>query len=596
LQVGGGNNGRYNANGNLLMRQGRSSVTLSYGFGHSERPGHSYNDRTDLADGAVTGFFHQDATGTSEHQRQNARIGWDYKLSNRNTITLMQGVNVGTRNSAEDQSFFSSDAAHGVIGAGGQYNTSGTKYTNLTSRAGFRRTTTKPGKEWSTDLTFGLGDRSSPATTAQTNTGPDGEYVPGGSLQVRDSKSDDQDWTWQADVVDPYADNRKLEWGFKSDYSLSTSSMDVTNSTDTLPMAVRDTALSNAYRIANLVNAAYVNWSTKLSTHWSMQAGLRVEQNTMNAQRTDKDIDFSYNYPEGLDDLGHILFPAVYLSRKWDAPEGDLQRELQVNVSRKINRPRFYQLMPFIMSTDARSYRIGNPLLKPEMSTILEVNHMLPFGNGDGNWLSSVYGRFTADVITSYTAPLESDPNILVTTFVNGKQDHGFGWENTVKLTLWPGSEATLNGNVQWVEIGLSQNGVAFTNTGINFDGKANVSQKLPGGFSFQLNGDYDGPRIIPQGHTLERYSMDLTLRKEFSRRFFLTVSANNIFDSRGWGSYYETRDFRQEGFRSWGGRELRISATWRFGKQDVALFRKKPAQERPDPGADGGGDPEGGE
>ncbi len=122
----------------------------------------------------------------------------------------------------------------------------------------------------------------------------------------------------------------------KVDYELNISSMDVTYDNDTLAGPLRDVGLSNAYRIGTLVNAGYVNWSTRLSPHWSMQTGLRVEQNGMNAKRTDMDIDFSYSYPDGLKDLGRILFPAAYFSRKWDAPEGELQRELQVNISRKV--------------------------------------------------------------------------------------------------------------------------------------------------------------------------------------------------------------------------------------------------------------------
>lgn len=594
LQAGVGNNERYNANGSLLMRQGRSSITLNAGFGHSASPGTSYNYRTDLADGLPTGYFRQNAEGTNEHQRANARIGWDYRLSNRNTISLMQSGSLGSRGSTEDQTFTSSDAAHNTTGSGTQHNTSDGNFANLTSRAGFKRTTTKPGKEWSTDLTISLSDNRSLATTQQTNAGND-LILPGSSYQQRDSKGDGQEWTWQLDVSDAYADNRKLEWGFRTNYELNNSRMDVTYTNDTLASLLRDTALSNAYRIGTLINAGYINWSTKLTTHWSMQAGLRVEQNGMAAKRTDKSLDFSYEYPSGLDDLGRILFPAVYLSHKWDAPDGELQRELQVNISRKVNRPNFYQLMPFIMSTDARSYRIGNPVLRPEMNTILEVNHLLPFGE-KGNWLSSLYGRFTSDVITSFTAPLASDPNILVTTFVNGKQNQSFGWENTVKLTLWKGSEATLNGNVQWISIGLAQNGVEYTNTGTSFDGKVNLSQKLPKGFTLQVNADYDGPQTIPQGHTLERYSMDVTLRKTFSKQFFITVGANNIFNSRGWGSFYETPYFEQESFRSWGSREFRVNATWRFGKQDTQLFGRKTAStDRPEPGRrsgdDGGGE-----
>jgi hypothetical protein len=262
LQGGFGNNGRYNASGSLLMRQGRSAITLSYGLGHSATPGHSYNDRTDLADGAPVDFFRQDATSENARMRHNARAGWDYKLSNRNTLSLMQSVGTGYRNSTEDQAFVTSDAAHATTGTGTQYNISDYNYTNLTSRVGFKRTTTKPGKEWSTDLTYNFGDRTSPASTEQTDQGADGDLPPRHNLQTRDSQGKDQSWTWQADVVDPYADNRKFEWGFKSYYDISTSSMDVANSGDSLPVPMPDTVLSNAFDIRTLVNAAYANWST----------------------------------------------------------------------------------------------------------------------------------------------------------------------------------------------------------------------------------------------------------------------------------------------------------------------------------------------
>ncbi len=594
VQLGVGTNDRYNANGSLMMRQGRSSFSLGAGIGKGRPPGSGYSYRTDLADGLPIGHFDQNSVRRNNFQRLNARLGWDYKLSVRNTLSLMQTVHNMQRGSREEQTFRSSNAAGSTTGTGSQLNLSDRAFTGFSSRAGFRRTTTKPGKEWSADLTYSRNNGTTPSSTTQTNLGPTGEWN-GHSFQQRDSEGKNQEWTLQADVIDAYAENKKLEWGLKANFQNQRSSMDVSNSNDTLPQAMRDTMLSNAYLIDTYVNAAYVNWTTRLNSHWGMQAGIRAEQNAMYADRTDKDLSFSYNYPSSLDDLGRILFPSLYFSRKWDAQEGRLQRELQVNISRKVSRPNHWQMMPFIMPVDARSYRQGNPLLLPEMSNIVEVNHLLPFG-AKGNWLSSVYARFTSDVITSYTLPMANDPEILLTSYLNGDQNQGYGWENTVKLTVWAGLEATLNANVQWVQIGLNANGRNYSNTGTNFDAKANLQQKLPKGWTVQVNGDYDGPRVIPQGHTLDRYSMDLTVRKDVGRHFSFTASAENIFDSRGWGSYYDMPAFRQESFSTWGSRVFMLSATWKFGKADQPLFRRRSGpQERNVPGTggadDGGGD-----
>lgn len=593
VEAGIGTNQRYNASGSLLMRQGRSAFSLGLGYSQAKPPGTSYSRRTTLADGLPTSYFNQNSTLVNSNQRANFRLGWDYNLNVRNTLSLSQSVFSGGRGSDEEQVFARLNAAHAPTGTGTQHNISDGNFTNYTSRAGFKRTTLKPGKEWSTDLTVNIGSNKSPASTAQTNQGSDA-ILPGNSFQERDSKGNTHQLTWQLDVADAYAPKRKLEWGFKADYQQQRSSMDVSFTNDTVPTPLRDTLLSNAYLIRTYVNAAYVNWSTALTTHWAMQAGLRVEQNAMVADRTDKQQMFSYNYPDGLDNLGRILFPAVYLSRKWDAPEGKLQRELQVNVSRKVNRPNHWQMMPFVMPVDAQSYRVGNPLLKPELSTLVEVNHLLPFGE-KGNWLSSLYGRFTTDVITSYTLPMPGDPNVLLTSYANGSGNRGFGWENTVKLTLWPGLEATLNGNLQWVEIALVQQGLSYTNQGFNFSGKANLSQKLPEGLSLQVNSSYNGPRVVPQGYTLESWFLDVSVRKDIGKHFYVVASGDNLFNSSGWGSRYDTPGFTQETFRSWGSRAFRISATWRFGKADTPLFRRKQAsQERTVPST--GGSDEGGE
>lgn len=591
VQAGIGTNDRYNGNVSLMARQGRSAFNTGMGFRLGRPLGESYSDRTDLEGGIPTTYFRQDADRVNKYRRYNARLGWDYDLNVRNTLSLMQTVGFGNRGSREEQVFTTRNAAHELLGEGTQLNHSDGKFNNYTTRAGFKRKTRKEGKEWGTDLTFSLSERNSPATTDEHNNWMNGGQGLAHDFQSRDSRSRTQRWTWQLDVSDAYADYRKLEWGFKADLDRQRSSLDVSFLNDTVPDLTRDPDLSNAYLILTMVNAGYVNWSTRLNSHWSMQAGLRVEQNSMVADRTDKDQSFRYDYPgRALGDLGRILFPSVYLSRKWDAEVGELQRELQVNLSRKVDRPRHWQMMPYLWPVDSRSYRTGNPELKPEMSTIIEVNHMLPFG-GKGNWLTSVYGRFTQDVITSYNMPMPDNPDILLSSYQNGDRDEGFGWENTVKLTIWNGLEATLNANVQWVRIGMQREGRSYRNTGVNTYAKGNLSQKLPKEFTLQLNGDYIGPRITPQGHSMERYSMDISVRKGFGPHWSATASLENIFDSRGWGSYYDMPTFTQESFRTWGNRALRVSVTWRFGKADQPLFRRRGTtlQERRVPGSGAG-------
>ena len=592
VQMGAGTNDRYQGNGNLLVKEGRTSVTLSGSYNTGANPGTGYTDRTDLVDGTPAAYFSQDNESTMRRTMRNGRLGIDYKLSVRNTITFSQNLNGGEFKTYDTQHSTTLGAGNELLTYGDRINDQLSDFTNWTTTAGFKRTTLRPGKEWTTDLTYNFGDRASNATFSNWNYAPDGSLLPNGrTTQHNVGGSSDERWTWQADVTDPYKNYKKIEWGFKASYSTNTSHLDADNVDETTNETTRDTSLSNAYKVTDIVNAAYVNWSTRLDTSWSLQAGLRFEQTWFEAQRTDEDLTFSYKYPDGLNDLRQAIFPALYLVRRWNTTDGSLPRELQFNLSRKINRPGYMQVMPFVMFSDSRSYRIGNPTLAPEMNTIGEINHLLPFKNSIGNWLTSLFGRLTENVITSFTYPLPSDPNILVSTFVNGKNSWSLGWENTVKLTPLKGTEFTVNGNIQWVTISLTTGATTFDNSGWNWNGKANLSQRLPKEFTLQINGNYEGPRVVPQGHTLEQYSVDATLAKDIGKKWSLILTANDVFNTRRFGTYTATDYFIQETSRRRDTRFFRLSVTWRFGEREQSLFRRK-QQQRREPGA-GGGDQE---
>ncbi|MBK7944016.1 MAG: TonB-dependent receptor family protein [Flavobacteriales bacterium] len=253
------------------------------------------------------------------------------------------------------------------------------------------------------------------------------------------------------DYADPLGERDKIEWGLKSNMKRDNSFLDVYVTSPLVGTDVLDSALTNNYHITDIINAAYVNWMHKLSDHWSFQAGFRFEQTWFETELLGKDITFSYKYPDGTKNLAKALFPGLYLSRKWD---GSL-REVQVNFSRKISRPNFWQIMPFIMFSDSRNVRIGNPALAPELSSLAEVNHLLPFMNSKATWFTSLFGRYTQDVITSYASPLASDTTVLLNTFINGSYSASTGWENILKVEPKQGLQLTLSGTLQWTDVAL---------------------------------------------------------------------------------------------------------------------------------------------
>ncbi|MEO8067732.1 MAG: TonB-dependent receptor [Flavobacteriales bacterium] len=579
LQAGVGTNGRYSLGGNLQVKEGPLTFNISGNGNINDSKTDQRSSRTDRANGETITGFDQEGESNSTRRMYGGRFGVDYALTNRSTVTIGGGFNSRGFNTTDDQAYTNSDGFGSTTNSGTQANMQENDGYNMNGSLGFRRKSPKQGKEWTADLNWNLSDRSSDSRYERYGYDAGGVLLPGNPvLQHNIGGTQGQQWTFQFDAQDPRNDSTRLEYGFKSSMKQEDNRIGVFF--DSAGAEVPDTALSSDQKVTDIINAIYFNWQHKLSEHWTVQTGLRVEQTWFEAERNGSPS-VSFRYPDGGNDLLKAVFPAIYVSRKWD--DG---REFQFNVSRKINRPNHWQVMPFVMFSDSRSFRIGNPALGPELMEIAEMNHLLPFGERH-TWLTSVFAKHTSDVITSYVYPSPSDSSILVSTFVNGDDSWTYGWENTVKWEPLKGTQFTLSGTLQYLEVGLGDG--AYSNSGWVVNGKAALNQKLPKQWGAQLNAEYEGARPIPQGEQLEQWGMDASVSKDFGKQLSTSLSVNDIFFTRRWGTRYETADFTQESWRRREQRFLRFTITWRFGQQDASLFRRKGQQQRGEPGGSEG-------
>ncbi len=585
IQAGAGSNDRYQGGLNLNMREGRLGLNLSYNFNTSANVTDGRTLREDLLGDDVVGTFEQNSSSRSRSTMQGGRFGIDYQVNNRNTISLSQNLRFRNREGGDEQRYSNEDLNGELINYGAQVNSSDMKNGSFTTQLAWRHQGPE-GREWTADVNYNRWDRNSSSLFEL--------FGYGGGLdglqraQENIGGSDLNQFSGQLDVIRPMGNN-KLEWGLKGSYKLDHTWLyvSVLNPPDTV--AVPDSALSNDYDITDIVNAAYVNWSRKLTERWSAQAGVRFEQTWFVTELRGKDQTFSYKYPNGGDDLVKAFFPGLYLSRKWDGS----MRELQINFSRKIERPRFWQIMPFIMFSDARNLRIGNPAIAPEFSNIAEINHLLPFLKGKASWFTSLYGRFTEDVITGFSSPLAGDSTILLNTFVNGSFSTTTGWEHVVKVEPFAKFQVTLSGSLRYTNIALSSANGGTRNEGFNWETKLLMAYRFGSrsNWSAQVNGEYESPEIQPQGRTLAQYGMDASVGHDITRKLSAVVSVNDVFFTRRWGNILETPNFYQENFRRREMRFVRFTLTWKFGEQNTSLLRRRGEQQRREPGSGGGGD-----
>ncbi len=149
---------------------------------------------------------------------------------------------------------------------------------------------------------------------------------------------------------------------------------------------------SSRYKFKDQVYAAYSTYSFRYK-RVSYQLGLRAESSSYTGKLyTLSGADstpFKVSYPLS-------LFPSAFITYKIDD-----KQDFQLNYSRRINRPNFFQLLPSYDFSDPQNPSVGNPGLKPEFTHSFEMSYHYNYARSS-NFLATIYFKYTTDLITRY--------------------------------------------------------------------------------------------------------------------------------------------------------------------------------------------------
>src|SRR5690606_5352724 len=173
-------------------------------------------------------------------------------------------------------------------------------------------------------------------------------------------------------------------------------------------------ARSNHFQYEETILAAYLNGNHQVGK-WSFQGGLRLENTLAEGYQVTNDSSFRRNFTN--------LFPSVFLSY-----ELDKKNQLTVAYSRRILRPNYQDLNPFIYFLDSLSYRKGNPFLTPQFTHNFELTHSF-----QGKLITTVNYTHTNDVIANIVRP---EDQILFLTSENVAKFQNIGLAITAPLPL----------------------------------------------------------------------------------------------------------------------------------------------------------------
>ncbi|MCF8424613.1 MAG: outer membrane beta-barrel protein [Bacteroidia bacterium] len=566
-----GTGDRYGGMANLNLKGGPWNISMMYSYNQGINNNNGYTNRIqlDTITGNPFGYFNQNNISRMANLFNFGKLGIDYNINNRNTITISEMIVGGQFKTSDSQNYNAQDANQNTIVNGDRLNDQAARFTNYNTQLLYKKTFPKVGKEITFDINHNYTQSQNHYlfTTYGFNLG--GNWVPS-QYQKNNGGTMANQFVFQTDFVNPISDTKKFEAGFKSYYKYSDSENNTFNSSTNEDNYARDSIMSNHYVIDDMITAAYINYSAK--TFWDIgyQGGLRFEQSYYAGNIVDKQQKFSYSYPSSSDDILKSIFPAIYFSKKLKKSQ-----EVQLNFSRKLQRPNFFQLMPFVLFADKQNIRIGNPQLKPEFKNIAELNYNKTFSKG--SYLGSGYFRYEEQPITEVAYSSISDPTVLINTTVNGNNSIRYGIENTFKWTFFKNLDVTLNANAFYIYINgtVVQNKPDVTTQGYAYNGKGTLSYRFPKNVTLQVNGNYESPKILLLGYAKPVYSMDVSLNYMIATKLIFNATLSDAFNTRIMGTHYETPYYVQDLARRRETRYVRLTVSYLFGKMDASIFKR---------------------
>lgn len=569
LVLGAGTQDRYNGMLNLNVKQGRWNVSGMYSYNTSDVVSTGYVYRTNFNnDGSVAGYFDQNSTPEFQNTFQTGRLGVDYSINNRNTLSLEGTVTHGIFDIPVSQNYSFSAPDRSIASYGLRQTLSDNAFNRNSVQMQWIKTFAAKGKSLSSFINYSWGDVQKSGNWNTTGYDAAGISLPNyPELANIDGAGKNQQAVFQLDYALPINDSSKIETGVRSYWNHSDDSYFFSPFDYEQNAYVVDHSLSQDNGVTELINAAYVSYAGKLKHDISYQAGLRFEQSSLTGtSRLADHADFGYDYPQGnTTDFLRSLFPSLNISKKIDD-----NTDIGLNFSRKIQRPRPMMLMPGILASDKQNIQIGNPNLQPEFVNTAEFNINKIFGNN--NWLGSAYISNETNTLKPLLTPSQDDPEVLVTQFVNGRNELTYGFENTLKLAFGKQFDVTLSANVFRYNVTVD----TFNNTGFAVNGKVNLNYRLPANFTLQVNGAYEGNRPIPQGNRQGIAYMDIAVKKSFFHKAANVVfSVNDVFNTRKEITTFSLPVYEQEVMRRRDTRYFKLSLQIPFGKGDMPLFNK---------------------
>ncbi|WP_460983014.1 TonB-dependent receptor [Spirosoma fluminis] len=515
IQLNVGTRDKYNASVNLNARFKKLNLFGSYNFRDYRRFQYRISDRKNLFDDS-TSYLSQRNDAIRRNASNNLRLGFDYALSGRDNITLSTLYRPRYSYDSEFEVFNTQDARRESLGITRRSTEEREPERGLDYTFGYRRNFAKKGRELTFDATLSTNRGTENQLFTNSTTLPENLLTPNFLIgrQRASNFQNNRVGVLQTDFIEPLKRKQRLETGLKYTYRRLGADYVFENLLD--DGWVVNPNISNNFIYNEQTSAAYVNFGNELKK-FSYQAGLRTEYTTI---LTDQRTTGQQNQRDYI-----YLFPSAFINYSLSQ-----EQKLQLNYTRRINRPSVRSLNPFVDLSDPLNIRFGNPLLSPELINSFEMSYLW---NGKSTSLNtSLFFRQTNNEITSYRT-LRND-GITEQTSLNLNRSQNYGLEVVANqdITDWWKVNGTFTFFQRSIQASANVPGV-LTRTNRSWTGRITTDLRPKRGTAIQVAVNYRSPFIVAQGTINSFFNVDAGIKQDILKgRGTLNFRVSDIFNT----------------------------------------------------------------
>jgi iron complex outermembrane receptor protein len=539
---------RDNSSLNLNHKDGKLNVFGTFSRGDNKRTREIAIDRitTDSVTKKKT-YFNQFTNMPSVNHYNNYRVGADYDVTNSNTIGFVVSGYSNTETDNND--------GHTTLGANPKQidtalNTTSLidqSYKNFALNLNDRLKIDTNGQELSIDLDYSKFRNNSNARYDTYYFLANGQSAKAPQLLRNQTPSNITIYTGKVDYTKPLSKTVKFEAGAK--FSSVKTDNDLQAQKDEGNGYVNDALRTNRFIYTEKITAGYLNLNKQFKKT-SVQLGLRSEYTQSNGDLMGRSA-VKRDYVN--------LFPSVFINRTLND-----KNEISFSYSRRIDRPGYDDLNPFVYYLDPYTFSQGNAFLKPQYTNNFEFNYTY---NKTIN-VSLGYSR-TTDVIaelvlTQGQKTFETHENLQT------QDSYNINVNTPYTITKW----WTGNVNLSGFYLGFKSNGVSgqgnLNNGQAAFQVKSTQTFTF-GSYRFEVMGDYQSALSYSIFKIRPRYGVDAGVSHSFAnKKANVKLALDDIFYLRrnNVSSNVLNNDFqvRQKGDSRVG----RITFTYNFGNSKI--------------------------